>query len=103
MLRRLFLYYQARLRWTDKTGFDNTQQLVKNLELDLGKEESIVQWAMNFTAGWIGVYEKEYKNWCIKFGKDLGLYSDEVAPKGCSPNYLQNLLESSQKIGRESD
>lgn len=92
MLRRLFWYYQARLRWTGNTDFDNTKQLVETIESELEKEVPIVQWAMNFTAGWIGVYEKEYRERCIKLGKDIGLYSDEVAPKGCAPNYLPEFI-----------
>jgi len=101
MLRRLYWYYQARLRWTGKTGFDNTRQLVKDLESDLEKEDSIVQWAMNLTAGWIGVFEKDFRNRCIQLGKEVGLYSYEVAPKGCTPNYLPEFIriESEKREG----
>lgn len=101
ILRRLFWYYQARLRWTGKTGFDNTSQLVKNLESDLEKEEPIVQWTMNFTAGWIGVFEKEYRDRCIQLGKEVGLYVNEVVPKGCTPSYLPEFIriESDKRDG----
>lgn len=72
MFRRLFCYYQGRLRWTGNTCFDNTQQLVKDIESGLAWEASVVQWAMNFTAGWIGVFEEAYKNRCIQLGKEVG-------------------------------
>jgi hypothetical protein len=32
------------------------------------QEEPEVQWAMNFTAGWIGVYDEKYRTRCIKLG-----------------------------------
>ena len=56
--RRVFWYYQARLRWMGNTDQTNTEQLLDLIEKNLMKEEPEVQWAMNFTAGWIGVYEK---------------------------------------------
>ncbi len=58
----------------------------------MATEEPIVQWTMNFTAAWIGVFEKEYRDQFTKLGKELGLYADEVAPKGCTPNYLPEFI-----------
>lgn len=92
MLRRLFWYYQARLRWTGKTGYANTSQLVKDLEADFDKEEPIVQWSMNFLAAWIGVFDKEYRDRIVKLGEKVGLYTDEVAVRGCTPNYLPEFI-----------
>lgn len=95
MLRRLFWYHQARLRWTGKTAFDNTQDLVETLERDMAKEEAVVQWTMNLTAGWIGVFEPSYRERCVQLGKKLGLYEEEVAlaPKGCTPSYLPAFIQ----------
>lgn len=92
ILRRLFWYYQARLRWTGNTGFDNTDQLVKDLESDFEKEEPIVQWTMNFLAAWVGVFEKPYRDQMVKLGERVGLYTDEVPRKGCTPNYLPEFI-----------
>lgn len=71
---------QARLRWTGEKA---------NLE----KEEQEVQWAMNFTAGWIGVYKEKYRDRCIKLGKQTGHYKGEKVAKGCTPNYLPEFIE----------
>ena len=54
-LRRLFWYHQGRLRWTGQTPPDNTVSLLDALDQNLAREDPEVQWAMNFTAGWIGV------------------------------------------------
>ena len=92
VLRRLFWYHQARLRWMGKTPPDNTAELMDALESDLANEEPEVQWAMNFTAGWIGIYEPEYRARCIELGEKLGLYKDDRVSRGCTPNYLPEFI-----------
>ena len=91
-LRRLFWYYQARLRWTGKIQ-DNSQALMEAIEKDMPNEKPEVQWTMNFTAGWIGVFEEKYRDKCIEIGEKNGLYKDEKVPKGCTPNYLPGFIE----------
>lgn len=56
------------------------------------KEAPEVQWAMNFTAAWIGIFEKRYRNQCIGIGEKTGLYKDEVVYKGCTPDYLPEFI-----------
>lgn len=90
--RRAFWYYQARLRWTGQTPPDNTEDLLSTLEANIMKEEPEVKWAMNFTAGWIGVYDEKYRERCIKLGEKTGLYKDEIVAKGCTPNYLPEFI-----------
>jgi 3-methyladenine DNA glycosylase AlkD len=90
--RRIFWYYHARLRWTGQTSHANTAELLTKIEANIIKEEPEVQWAMNFTAGWIGVYEKKYRNRCIAIGEETGLYKDEMVSKGCTPNYLPEFI-----------
>lgn len=65
MQRRIFWYYQARLRWTGKTNFSDTKELLDSIEKKIGNESSEVQWAMNFLAGWIGVFDVENRARCI--------------------------------------
>lgn len=91
--RRTFWYYQARLRWTGKTPPNNTEELLSIIEENIMKEEPEVQWAMNFTAGWIGVYDEKYRERCMKIGKKTGLYKDEKVSKGCTPNYLPEFIK----------
>lgn len=90
--RRAFWYYQARLRWTGQTPPDNTADLLSALEANIMEEEPEVQWAMNFTAGWIGVYDEKNRARCIKLGEITGLYKDEMVSKGCTPNYLPGFI-----------
>ena len=90
--RRVFWYYQARLRWTGQTPPANTAELLTKIEANIAKEEPEVQWAMNFTAGWIGVHEKQYRNRCIALGEKTGLYKGEMVSKGCTPNYLPEFI-----------
>lgn len=90
--RRTFWYYQARLRWTGQTPPENTHFLLSAIETRITIEEPEVQWAMNFTAGWIGVYEKKYRNRCVAIGEKTGLYKDEMVSKGCTPNYLPEFI-----------
>lgn len=89
--RRTFWYYQARRRWTGKT-FPDSEKLVSKIEKCIETEESEVQWAMNFTAGWIGVYKKELRNRCIALGKNTGLYKGQMVSKGCTPDYLPEFI-----------
>lgn len=91
--RRTFWYHQGRLRWRGKTPPANTEHLLAVLESKLMEEEPEVQWAMNFTAGWIGVYEEAYRQRCIMLGEKNGLYQDEKVAKGCTPNYLPGFIE----------
>ncbi len=90
--RRIFWYYQARLRWTGQVPPPNTNELFNALENELASEIPEVQWAMNFTAAQIGIFDPDYRSKCIALGKKTGLYADEVAPKGCTPNYLPEFI-----------
>ena len=92
VLRRLFWYHQARLRWTGQTPPDNSKALMTSLEKDMAGAEPEVQWTMNFCAGWIGIHEPEYRARCIKLGEKLGLYKDEPVAKNCTPAYLPEFI-----------
>jgi 3-methyladenine DNA glycosylase AlkD len=92
ILRRLFWYHQARLRWTGQTPPDNSADLLDSLENNLASAEPEVQWAMNFCAGQIGVHEPEFRSRCIKLGEALGLYKDEHVAKNCTPSYLPEFI-----------
>jgi 3-methyladenine DNA glycosylase AlkD len=90
--RRIYWYYQGRLRWMGNTPPPNTEQLLTAIEARMGKEEPVVQWAMNFTAAQIGIHQPEYRERCIALGKRIGLYKDEVVSKGCTPSYLPDYI-----------
>lgn len=97
--RRTYWYHQGRLRWTGKTPPNNTSDLLTAIEAKISQEQPEVQWAMNFTAGWIGVYEEQYRKRCVIIGEDTGLYKDEKVSKGCTPNYLPEfiMIESNKR------
>ncbi|TYP97240.1 3-methyladenine DNA glycosylase AlkD [Sphingobacterium allocomposti] len=96
--RRIYWYYQARLRWVGQKP-SNSEELLAKIESRIEGEVQEVQWAMNFTAGWIGVYERKYRSRCIALGEKTGLYKDEMVSKGCTPNYLPEFIaiESSKR------
>jgi Predicted DNA alkylation repair enzyme len=89
--RRIYWYYQARLRWTGKIQ-TNSEELLSKIENKIEKEPEEVQWAMNFTTGWIGVFEKKYRSRCIALGEKTGLYKDKMVSKGCTPDYLPEFI-----------
>lgn len=89
--RRIYWYYQGRLRWMGHKP-PNSGELLIIIEKQIEKEEAEVQWAMNFTTGWIGVYEKKYRNRCIALGEKTGLYKDKMVSKGCTPEYLPEFI-----------
>lgn len=90
--RRIFWYYQGRLRWVGQTPPENTEYLLTEIENKITEEKPEVQWAMNFTAGWIGVYDGKYRNRCINLGEKTGLYKGDMVSKGCTPNYLPEFI-----------
>ncbi|HSI91004.1 MAG TPA: DNA alkylation repair protein [Adhaeribacter sp.] len=90
--RRIFWYYQGRLRWVGQTPPPNTESLMAAIEAKMAGEQPLVQWAMNFTAGQIGIFQPEYRSRCIALGEQLGLYKDEIVSKGCTPNYLPEFI-----------
>jgi len=90
--RRTFWYHQARLRWVGQTPPPNTEELLSFIEKEIENEVPEVQWAMNFTAAQIGVYQPEYRERCIKLGERTGLYKDEMVAKNCTPNYLPDFI-----------
>ena len=92
VLRRLFWYHQARLRWTGQTPPDNSGKLLGSLERDLADAPPEEQWAMNFCAGQIGVHEPKFRSRCIKLGKKTGLYKDDPVAKNCTPSYLPEFI-----------
>lgn len=87
-----FLVLSTRLRWTGQTPPDNTADLVAAIETNISQEEPEVQWAMNFTAGWIGVYDEENRARCMEIGEKTGLYKGDHVSKGCTPNYLPEFI-----------
>lgn len=89
--RRTYWYYQARLRWTGQPQPDS-EKLLSKIEKEIQKEQPEVQWAMNFTTGWIGVYEKKYRNRCVELGEKTGLYKGQMVSKGCTPDYLPEFI-----------
>lgn len=92
VLRRLFWYHQGRLRWTGQTPPDNTVELLNSLETNLETEQPEVQWAMNFTAGWIGVFDAQYRDRCIALGERVGLYKGMPVARNCTPDYLPEFI-----------
>jgi 3-methyladenine DNA glycosylase AlkD len=92
ILRRLFWYHQARLRWVGQAPPGNSAALLDSLEKGMANAEPEVQWAMNFCAGQIGVHEPAFRSRCIKLGKALGLYKDEHVAKNCTPSYLPEFI-----------
>jgi 3-methyladenine DNA glycosylase AlkD len=90
--RRVFWYHQARQRWMGQTPPANTADLLVAIEAGIMKEEPEVQWAMNFTAGWIGVYDKPYRARCVAIGEKTGLYKGDMVSKNCTPDYLPEFI-----------
>jgi 3-methyladenine DNA glycosylase AlkD len=90
--RRIFWYYQGRLRWVGQTPPPNTEDLLSSIEEGIENEVPEVQWAMNFTAAQIGIFEPEFRSRCISLGERVGLYRDEVVARGCTPSYLPQLI-----------
>lgn len=92
LYRRTFWYYQGRLRWVGQIPPSNTAYLLQQIEKNILNEDPIVQWAMNFTAAQIGIFDEQYRERCINIGLETGLYKDEVVAKNCTPNYLPEYI-----------
>ncbi len=93
VLRRWFWYHQARLRWMGKEPpAGSNEKLLDTLETEMGKEEPGVQWAMNFCAGWIGIFDTSCRARCIKLGEKFALYKDDPVAKNCTPSYLPEFI-----------
>lgn len=90
--RRIFWYHQARLRWVGQSPPPNTEDLLASIEARMANEDAEVQWAMNFTAGQIGIHQPEHRSRCISLGEQIGLYKDEIVPKNCTPSYLPEFI-----------
>lgn len=90
--RRVFWYYQGRLRWVGQTPPEDTEYLLSKIKKGIEKVNPEVQWAMNFTAGWIGVYDKQYRIRCIDIEESTGLYKGKIVSKGCTPDYLPEFI-----------
>lgn len=90
--RRTFWYHQGRLRWVGQTPPPNSEELLDAIEKQIESEKPEVQWAMNFTAAQIGIFQPEYRHRCIALGERIGLYKNDTVAKGCTPNYLPELI-----------
>lgn len=90
--RRMFWYHQARLRWVGQTSPTNTEELLHKIENHIEEEQPEVQWAMNFTAAQIAIFQENYRNRCIALGERTGLYKDEMVAKNCTPSYLPKFI-----------
>lgn len=90
--RRTFWYYQGRLRWVGQPSPANTEEILSIIEKDIASEHPDVQWAMNFTAAQIGIFQEQYRERCIALGERTELYKHDFVPKGCTPSYLPELI-----------
>ena len=79
------------MRWTGQIQ-PNSEKLLSKIENKIEKEPTEVQWAMNFTTGWIGVYEKKHRSRCIALGEKTGLCKGQMVSKGCTPDYLPEFI-----------
>lgn len=99
--RRLFWYHQGRLRWMGKIPVDNAAALLDSIEAGLETAVPEVQWAMNFTAGHIGVHDLSYRDQCIALGERVGLYKGKPVSRGCTPEYLPEFIRiEAEKAGK---
>ena len=94
--RRVFWYHKARLRWMGQIQPDS-EKLLSTIEKQIENEEPEVQWAMNFTAAWIGVFEGLLRNRCIALGERTELYKGQMVSKGCTPDYLPEFIAIESK------
>lgn len=93
VMRRWYWYYQARLRWTGRAHpLEQNSRLVDEIELSIASETPEVQWAMNFCAGWIAVFEPSLRKQCINLGIKHKLYKDDPVAKNCTPSYLPEFI-----------
>jgi len=90
--RRTFWYHQARLRWVGQKPPPNSEELLSKIETRIENEVYEVQWAMNFTAAQIGIFQENFRKRCINIGEQTGLYKDEMVAKNCTPNYLPKFI-----------
>jgi hypothetical protein len=95
--RKLFWTHQYRLRWTGKTGHENTEEIIAVIKETILREIPPIQESMIMTAGWIGVYNLEYRDLLVKFGEDTGLHKDMKVPPGCTPWYLPEFIRIESK------
>ena len=101
LLRRTFWYYQGRLRWMGQEPPADSEALLCAIEKNIEKEAPTVQWAMNFTAGWMGIHQPELRERCIALGEKTGLFKDEKVSKNCTPNYLPQFISIMvEKLGK---
>ena len=95
--RKLFWTHQYRLRWTGKTGHENTEEIMDVIEETVMSEIPPIQETMIMTAGWIGVYNLEYRDRLVKLGEQTGLYKDMKVSPGCTPWYLPEFISIEAK------
>ncbi len=95
--RRIYWYYQGRLRWMGQQPPSSNEELLTKIENQIEKEVPEVQWAMNFTAGWIGVYDIKNRLRCISIGEKTELYKGKMVSKGCTPEYLPEFIAIESK------
>lgn len=99
--RRIFWYYQGRLRWTGQTPPPDSEVLLSFIEKNIENEKPEVQWAMNFTAAQIGIFQPQFRERCIALGERTGLFKDEKVSKNCTPNYLPIYISMQvEKLGK---
>lgn len=92
-LRRLYWFYQSRLRWTGQTPPENTPEIVDSIAKKLADEDPDVQMMMNMCAGWIGVFDDKHSDQILKIGEEIGLYKGKKVPRGCAPLYLPEFVQ----------
>lgn len=62
----------------------NLEKLLDTLESKMPGSAPEVQWTMNTTLAYIGIYHPKHRNRAIKIAEKLGIYRDYPVSKGCT-------------------
>jgi 3-methyladenine DNA glycosylase AlkD len=69
---------------TKEAGDLDLNQLLDQIEKEMPKSQTEVQWTMNFALAHIGIYHPAYRERAIEIGNKLGMFKDYPTPKGCT-------------------
>lgn len=66
----------------------NIEKLLNDIEKNMPEAPPEVQWTMNTTLAYIGIYHPKYRQRAIKIAEELGIYKDYPVSKGCTSPFV---------------
>lgn len=94
VLQRMAWLLRVKYFGSKKAKNEEIDKILVTINNDMKNTEEIVRWAMNYCLVTIAVSYPAYLDKCLEIGTELGVYKNQVVPKGCTSAYAPEWINA---------